>query len=578
MEKKSKKSIREMLNREELQKEFEAKTSSIRQGVRDLSDDLRNLLRDEIEAYRKKEKHRAIEMLGIFAAHNYYANGITPEELRTTLEDLGPTYVKIGQVMSSRADILPEEYCDELKKLRQTVKQLDPQVARAVIEQETGKRIDEIYKEFRDEPLGSASIAQAHYGVLLDGTRVVTKVQRPLIADMMFKDFALLRKLASVVNAASEVSGKQPLDMVAVIGEMEKVTRDELDFRVEAENTRFFKENCIENEDVISCPSVIDALTTERIFTMTFVDGCSLAKKEKLADQGCDLDAIGRVIVENYIHQILDVGVFHADPHQGNIMVSRGKPYWIDFGMIGRLTASDINCIQSMVMSYLENDAESIVDTIMLLGASSPQTNREKLVRDASALINKYHSATSVSDIEMSTLFEEIMDLASKNGITLPGRLTMLARSIITIEGIIEELCPELNLLEIVSTKLMERIRYSIDIKQKLKEKIKDIWTTGKKAAKIPALAADALGNIAKGKVKMNMELTGYDDALEKIGRYVRYVVLAVFACVQFIGSCILCMTDFQPKLPNGMPLIAVTGIVFSIALAIFSVKKLWKK
>lgn len=127
-----------------------------------------------------------------FAKHNFYANGFTPYELRTTLEDLGPTYVKIGQIMSSRTDMLPKAYCLELEKLRSTVRPLPAETARAVIEEETGKTIDEIYSEFRDEPLGSASIAQAHYGVLKDGTKVVTKVQRPGIADMMLEDFVLL--------------------------------------------------------------------------------------------------------------------------------------------------------------------------------------------------------------------------------------------------------------------------------------------------------------------------------------------------------------------------------------------------
>ena len=135
------------------------------------------------EKEKKTNKKRAAAIVGVFAKHNFYSNGFTPEEFRTTLEDLGPTYVKIGQIMSSRTDMLPREYCQELEKLRSDVKPLSAEDARAVIEQESGKSIDALYREFRDEPLGSASIAQAHYGVLKDGTRVVTKVQRPGIAD-----------------------------------------------------------------------------------------------------------------------------------------------------------------------------------------------------------------------------------------------------------------------------------------------------------------------------------------------------------------------------------------------------------
>ena len=147
-----------------------------------------------------KSKSRAAVILGIFAKHNFYANGLTPYELRTTLEDLGPTYVKIGQIMSSRTDLLPKAYCTELEKLRSSVQPLPAETVRAVIESESGKAIDEIYSEFRDKPLGSASIAQAHYGVLRDGTKVVTKVQRPGIAEMMRDDFVLLKKLAEVCN------------------------------------------------------------------------------------------------------------------------------------------------------------------------------------------------------------------------------------------------------------------------------------------------------------------------------------------------------------------------------------------
>ena len=316
--------------------------------------------------------------------------GFTPQELRTTLEDLGPTYVKIGQIMSSRVDLLPVGYCRELAKLRDSVKPLDPAVAKAVIEQETGKKIDEIYSEFRDEPLGSASIAQVHYGVLKDGTRVVTKIQRPLIADMMRKDFVLLNKLVDLVNIVEEDSDEQVIDFKSVIREVERVTKAELDFRVEAENTRLFREKCIDDEELISCPTVIDELTTERIFTMTYIDGCSVANTEKLTADGCDLDEIGRVIVDSYLHQVLDVGTFHADPHQGNILVSHGKPYWIDFGMIGHVTDKDIDLIQDAVKALLIQDADSLVNAVMGMGAASEKTDRTMLTRDAEMFIQKY--------------------------------------------------------------------------------------------------------------------------------------------------------------------------------------------
>ncbi len=539
---------------------------------------LRQLIADDIEAFKKREKTRGAEIIGIFAAHNYYANGFTPVELRTTLEDLGPTYIKIGQIMSSRVDLLPEDYCKELEKLRQNVKPLDPAVARAVIEEETGMPIDEIFSEFRDEPLGSASIGQAHYGVLKDGTEVVTKVQRPLIADMMRQDYVILKKLAGLVNIVADDEGGQTIDLISALDEMEKVTNEELDFRIEAEHTKFFKENCIEDEDVISCPTVYDELTTERIFTMSFVKGVSVAKKDKIIENGWDIESIARAITENYIHQVLDVGTFHADPHQGNIIVSEGKPYWIDFGMIGHVTSKDIDTMTTVILALISADAPGVIDCIYSMGIDMSGVDRDKLTDDAESMLKKYANVKSINDIDVAVLLDELMSLVDKHNIKIPSEYTMLGRSLITIEGVIEELCPTLDLFTILTEKMKERTKQSFDLKQIITDVGKGTINLTKKTLQIPGLAADALAALSKGKMRMNVEFTGLDEPLAKIGEFVKYIVLSILACVLFIGSCILCSVDIEPKMDNGMPAIAVVGIVFSIALAIYSVRKMSRK
>ena len=566
------------INKEEFLKEAKQIKTDYKKDYKEMSAHLKELLKKEIEAYKKREKTRGAEMLGVFSAHNYYANGLTPEELRTTLEDLGPTYVKIGQIMSSRVDLLPEKYCKELEKLRQNVKPLDAEIARAVIEDETGKKINEIYSEFNDKPLGSASIGQAHYGVLKDGTKVVTKVQRPLIADMMKKDYVLLKKLAKLVNVVIDNEDGGVIDLVTVIEELEKVTDEELDFRVEANNTKFFKENCITDEEKISCPTVIDELTTERIFTMTYVDGYTVSHLDKITKDGYNPMTIGQTIAENFVHQIFDVGTFHADPHQGNIMISNGKPYWIDFGMIGRITDKDIDDIETMVIAMISSNAEGLVKGIYSMCEVTAKTNKDKLTEDAQIFVEKYSGAKSLSDLNMSDLFNEITDLSSKHHIKLPGAFTMLGRAILAIEGVIEQLCPELDLFKILSDKMIERKKNSFDLKQTLLDVGKDLIGMGGKVTQIPGLIADTLSSLSKGKAKINMELTGMDEPLEKIGIYVKYVVLSFIACILFIGSCILATVDIEPKTKNGMPLLSMTGILFSISLAIYSVGKLTKK
>ena len=576
--KEAKKAAR-LQNRDKLRAEMEERKAQLKHDKKEMGAALKKLLASEIKVYEKQEKRRSAEIISVFAKHNFYANGFSPEELRTTLEDLGPTYVKIGQIMSSRVDLLPESYCKELEKLRANVKELDPAIARAVIEEETGKKIEEIYKEFRDKPLGSASIGQAHYGVLKDGTKVVTKVQRPLIADMMRKDFVLLKKIGKALNVVSEGSEEdQMIDLLSVIEELERVTEEELDFRVEAENTRFFKENCVEDEEKVNCPTVYDELTTERIFTMSFVDGCSISKKEKLLEQGCDLDDLGERLVDNYIHQVLDVGTFHADPHQGNIMVANGVPYWIDFGMIGSVTQSDLSVFQNLILSVVELDAEMMVNAIMSLGATSAKTDRNKLMEDVSAMMDKYSCVTNIMDVDIGGLLGEVTDLAGKHHVTIPGRYTMLIRSIATFEGVLEQLSPSGNLFEAIANKLMDRVKQSFDMSESLKGAGKDILATGKRAAKLPALIHDVVSGVAKGRTKINIELTGYEELLKESRSTILNLVIALFACILFVGSCILATVDMSPKTRHGIPLFSAGGIVLSISMAVYVIMKMAKK
>ena len=529
------------------------------------------------EKGKKTNKKRAAAIIGVFAKHNFYSNGFTPEELRTTLEDLGPTYVKIGQIMSSRTDMLPKEYCAELEKLRSDVKQLPAELARAVIEEETGKAIDEIYSEFRDEPLGSASIGQAHYGVLKDGTRVVTKVQRLGIADMMWEDFVLLKKLAGMVGMSAEDDDEaESIDLKAILEELEKVTWEELDFRVEAENTRKFHELCIEDDAVVTCPKIIDELTTERILTMTFVDGYSLSNKERLVQDGCDCLEIGKALANNYLHQVLDAGFFHGDPHQGNIMVSGGVPCWIDFGMVGRLTEGNISAIQNLIFALVQEDVEALTNAALAMGTVKGKLNKARLMDDLESISSRYMSATNLKDMDVGNLMVELTDLLNEHHIAVSAEYTMMVRSLVTMEGVLEMLCPELDLFGFLQEKLLSRAKENIDIKEKLASSVESLAAGAMRTAKLPGLATDALRNLVKGRTKVSFELTGYEEPLQKVIDVIKNVVIAIFACVLFSGSCSLYSARVEPMI-DGVPLFALIGFALSIALAVYSMKKLIK-
>ncbi len=564
-------------SKDELARMLEGMKAEFTHTPMKITPDLEILLADQLKE-EKKNKKRSAQMIGVLAKHNFYANGLTPEELRTTLEDLGPTYVKIGQIMSSRVDLLPENYCKELEKLRQNVQALDPAIARAVIESETGKKIEEIYSEFRDEPIGSASIGQVHFGVLRDGTKVVTKVQRPLIAEMMQKDFDLLKGLGGLLGGGdSSSSGSDTMDLVTIIEEFEKVTKEELDFRIEAANTKFFKDVVLADGDV-TCPTVIDELTTERIFTMTFVEGCSVSKKDKLPENGIEPIEAGRKILESYVNQVFDFGIFHADPHQGNIMVSHGKVHWIDFGMIGQITEADMTALQKIVIGLLKGDIDAMADGVLSVGTSSAETDRNKLKDDLERLSAKYMNVSSLSDIDFSLLLGEVVDLADKHHIVLPGRYTMLVRSFLAIEGVLEQLCPELNLFDVISDKLMDRMKKSFNLEQEVLSLGRGLLDVSSKVSRIPQLIADTLSDIMKGRLKINLEMTGYEDLVGEVTGKIDDLILVIVACVLFSGGCKLAGTQIQPLTPSGMPLIALIILLAGISMLIFALRRIFTK
>ncbi len=358
---------------------------------------------------------------------------------------------------------------------------------------------------------------------------------------------------------------------------MRKVSEEELDFRIEAENTRLFKEQCIEDETKITCPTIIDDLTTERILTMTYVDGYSLARRDKLEADKVDREEIAKVIVENYLHQVLDVGVFHGDPHQGNIMISHGIPCWIDFGMIGHVKESSIAGLQDIILAMVQKDVEAMADASIAMGTVKGKVNKTRLMEDIDSMLGRYASVKSLADMNLGNLMSELTELLAKHGITMPGEYTMLVRSLVTVEGVLEELCPELNLFDFLAKKMKERIKQSFDMQETIADLLQTVSTVGTRTARIPGMVFDVLRNLVKGRMKINLELTGYDELLTALNDTILHVVLAVFACVLFTGSCILCTTNIGPR-AGDMPLMSFIGFVVSIALGIFTVMSMGKK
>ena len=404
------------------------------------------------------------------------------------------------------------------------------------------------------------------------------KVQRPYIADMVKKDFVLLKKFAALANIVTETDdGTALIDVRAVINELEKVSNEELDFHVEAEHSRLFREQCIDDETSVSCPVIIDELTTTRILTQTFVDGFPLSRRDKLEEFCVDREAVGRALVKNYLHQVLDAGIFHGDPHQGNIMLCGTVPYWIDFGIIGHISQQNIGIIQDMIMAVLLKDPDQLTNIILSMGITNGNVNKAKLTEDLDYLIERYIAVKDLASINMGVLMEELMGILTKYQIKMPSEFTLLVRSLVTFEGVIGELCPELNLFDILTHKMVERMKETFDLRSKLTSLLRDVAATGADALQMPGAIIALLRNLSKGRMKIGFELTGYDELMRKLQVTVRNIAFALFACVIFAGSCILCTTNIQPE-AYGIPFIAMIGFVTSVALGIYTIIKMSSK
>ena len=294
---------------------------------------------------------RLREITAVLRKHNI-TRGVTPKKLRAILEDLGPTFIKLGQIMSMHSDILPKRYCDELMRLRSEVTPMPFEEVISVIEGSYGRSWKRVFSSIEEKPQGSASIAQVHRAVLRSGEDVVVKVQRKGIYEKMARDIDLLHKAVKLMPPIS-IKGMADLDLV--LDEMWSVTRDEMNFLTEAANMEEFARR---NKEVsfVGTPVLYQQYTTVNVLVMEYIDGFGIDDKDALLEHGYDLKEIGSKLVDNYIKQVMDDGFFHADPHSGNVKIRDGKIIWIDMGMMGRLTERDREMIGKAVQ-----DRKSVV-------------------------------------------------------------------------------------------------------------------------------------------------------------------------------------------------------------------------
>ncbi|MFZ5967453.1 MAG: 2-polyprenylphenol 6-hydroxylase [Bacillota bacterium] len=379
------------------------------------------------------------------------------ERLRLSLEELGPTFVKLGQIISTRPDILPADVIAELEKLQDAVPPFPFEDVKSMIESEFNDKLQNIFREFSEIPLAAASMAQVHLARLKSGRKVVVKVQRPGIERNIYLDLKVLEDLASFLDKHTKYG--EFYDFSKMVQEFENTLKNELDFRVEGEHAETFKENFCKDRG-IKVPDISWIHTTRRVITMEHIDGIRLNDFTALDHAGLNRKVIARNLAESIINQILRDGFFHGDPHPGNIMILPDNTIvFLDLGMIGKLNEARKTQFLKMLMGVVFKNSRLIIQAIIGLDAMDHHINMKKLEKEIDFLRDKYLSVP-LNEIKVGEVFNEIFTLAFSYNIVIPSEFTMLAKSLVTLEGLVKKLDPELNVLEIaqpIARKLMFR-------------------------------------------------------------------------------------------------------------------------
>lgn len=509
----------------------------------------------------RSDVRRLHEIVAVLTRHGAL-RGMTPEKLRRIAEDLGPTFVKMGQILSMRSDMLPAAYCQELARLRADAAPMPFGEVRTVIEEEYGARPETVFASIDETPLGAASMAQAHLARLADGTRVVVKVQRQGIHDTMAQDIRLLRRVVRLLQLSGETGGV--LDFDAMLRELWAAAQQEMDFLLEARHADEFRA-CNRDVLTVACPRIYHEHTTARVLVMEYVGGLGLDDAGALRRAGYDPDALAAALADNYIKQIIEDGFFHADPHTGNLRVRGGKIVWLDFGMMGRLSPRDRQLCRRAVYAMARGDAGTLRDVVLTLGVHDGRVDHARLYGDIDDLLARY-GRMGMGEMDLARLLEEFLTVAGDNGIAMPPGVTMLGRGLLTLQGVLVSLSPSLNILEIVKTRLEKQLLRDFDPEEALRSGAQAFLASGRRAIDLPSQLADLLGMALKGQNRVGVELTGSAEPLAAVSRMVSRLITALLAAALIVGASLVCMAELPPC-ALGIPLLAAAGYALALVL-----------
>jgi len=507
---------------------------------------------------------RLKEILAILNKYNY-DDGITPEIVANILEDLGPTFVKIGQIASQQGEYIPADYCNALTKLRSKVAPMDMETVHSQIEKYLGKPTTELFASFDDNPLGSASIGQVHKATLFDGTVVAVKVRRPGVVDTVARDFALIEKILDKFVKP----GKGGFDIKGFIVELEQTSKKELDFTNEAANLDRFLENN-EGREMVIVPRCYREYTCEAVLTEDFVTGNEVSDEAFLETLGDDeRERIAALVADNFATQVLTDGFYHADPHSGNVFIKAPIPRaaenadeaagtgqeddeirlpehpieWIDFGMMGTLTTKQRQILIDIVTNVVMQDAYGLKNTVMQVAQPLGEINHGAMLEMCQGMCSQYTGA-DFGDFDLGDLLGTILDGLQEENFKVDPFVTNLARGITAVEGTIKTLCPKINILNYFTSKVNTGLDFNLNLenlKEMNPEIAKGLLKFLKGVTDSSSKTAEALDMLEKGQIKVRSDFALEEKAFNTFTRLTGYAIRALMIAAFFIGSCLLC-------------------------------------
>lgn len=463
------------------------------------------------------------------------------ERIRMAIEEMGPVYVKFGQMLSNRKDILPEELIVQLQKLQDNV-EVEKVDVREKMNLELGIEVDDYFSEIEEEPMASASIGQVFRGKLKNGEKVVVKIQRENIKPVVEVDLEIMKSLAKTLEKYYE--DMKRMNIGDVVESFEKMLNEELSLSNELRNIERFANNFKEDKR-IHVPIVYKHLSNDHILTMEMIEGFKITDKEKIAEIGKKPEEIAKTGLDLYLVQFLKHGFFHADPHPGNIFIKEnGQIVFIDFGAMGRLYPNERELLINLIIYSLKKDVKKMIETIRKLAIKFEVADERKFERELYGLIEMV-DGNSLESIDIVTIFEKARKIFSDNQILLSEDIYLLVKGIGQIEGIGRHLDPSLNITGIMRPymdKIARERMNPVNIFKKGTEKLEtfsDNWLT------LPTDLKMILEKIQKNELKHKHEIIGSD----KFQKTFEELILAIIISSLFVGSSILALANIPPKI-----------------------------